>query len=273
MGSDRAEGRAERRAAVIGAASVALLAAAIVSDFVIGSFWAKHAMLTSLLASMLIVVISVAVVNELIERRERRRWSLLAQGVMFALVQSARLTWTSLVEVLRLTEVHTGSVESLLSAARVALDRGRVSEATRGLLADPERRQRLQRVLERLSDHTGEVIAKWATVLVGAAPYAALLDGHVELQGRLEWLTSVLGHREPADEGGRSPRLTRASIATEHADEFDDDWIHDMVVSITARATQLDYNSRELAFELVAADWWNERTQALIDGSGAPAEL
>src|SRR6202020_1713276 len=111
-------GRAEHRAGLIGAVSVALLAAAIASDFVIGSFWARHAMLTSLLASLLVVVISVAVVNELIERRERRRWNLLAQGVMFSLVQSARLTWTSLVEVLRLTEVHTGSIESLLSAAR-----------------------------------------------------------------------------------------------------------------------------------------------------------
>jgi hypothetical protein len=265
MGPDRSEGRAERRAAVIGVASVLLLAAAIASDFVIGSFWAKHEMITSLLSSLLVVVISVAVINELIERRERRRWRLLAQGVMFALVQSARLTWTSLVELLDVTEVHTGSVESLLEAARAALDRRRVSEATRALLADPDRRQRLQRVLERLSDHAGEVIAQWATVLVGAAPYAALLDGHVELQGRLEWLTSVLDHREPAADGGRARRLTRASIATEHADQFDDDWIHDMLVSITALATRLDYDSRELAFALVSVDWWTERTRALTE--------
>src|ERR1700722_19485222 len=131
-------GRAELRAVLIGVVRIALLAAAIASDFVIGSFWARHAMLTSLLASLLIVVISVAVVNELIERRERQRWRLLAQGVLFALVQSARLTWTTLVEVLRLTEVHTGTLESLLASARIALDRDRVSDAARGLLADSE---------------------------------------------------------------------------------------------------------------------------------------
>jgi hypothetical protein len=272
MASNTTTGRAERRAVAIGVASVALLAAAIVSDFMIGSFWERHAMLTSLLASLIIVVISVAVVNELIARRERQRWSLLAQGVIFVLVQSARLTWTSLVEVLRLTEVHTGSIDSLLQAARVALDRDRVSKGARELLADPERRQRLQVVLERLSDHTSDMIAKWATVLVGADPYAELLDGHVELQGRLEWLTSVMEHREPAADGGRNRRLTRASIATEHADEFDDDWVHDMLVSITVLATRLDYDSRELAFSLVPASWWNERTQALIGGSAAVSE-
>jgi len=86
MASARTERRGERRAAVVGGAGVALIAAAIASDFVIGSFWAKHAMLTSVVASLLIVVISVAVINELIERRDRQRWSLLAQSALFALV-------------------------------------------------------------------------------------------------------------------------------------------------------------------------------------------
>jgi hypothetical protein len=120
MAFDSAARHAERRAAAIGVASVALLAAAIASDFVIGSFWTQHAMLTSVLASLIVVVISVAVINEVLERRERRRWSLLAQAVLFALVQNARLTWTTMVEALGLTEVHTGSVESLLGSRSIA---------------------------------------------------------------------------------------------------------------------------------------------------------
>jgi hypothetical protein len=265
MAFDSAARHAERRAAAIGVASVALLAAAIASDFVIGSFWTQHAMLTSVLASLIVVVISVAVINEVLERRERRRWSLLAQAVLFALVQNARLTWTTMVEVLGLTEVHTGSVESLLGSARIALDRDRVSAATRELLADPERRRRLIELLEGLRDHVGGVIANWASVLVGAAPYAAVLERHVELQGRLEWLTSVLEHREPAPEGARNRPLTVASIATEHADEFDEDWTHDMVVSLTLLSTRLDYDSRELAFSLASVDWWLARTQTLLE--------
>jgi hypothetical protein len=256
----------ERRVAIVAGASVALLAAAIVSDFAARSFWDKHAMLTSLAANLLTVVISVAVINELIERRERRRWSLLAQSVIFALVQSARLTWTSLVELLGLTEVHSGAIASLVEGAQIALDRQRVSEATSKLLADPERRPLLQRVTVRLSTHASEVIANWATVLVGAAPYAKLLDRHVELQSRLEWLSSVLAHNEPApDQDGRRRRMTLASIATEHADELGDDWIHDMVVSITILATRLDYDSRNLAFSLASEDWWRERTQVLLE--------
>jgi len=112
---------------------------------------------------------------------------------------------------------------------------------------------------------SGPNYAKQSSAETGARPYAALLERHVELQGRLEWLTSVLEHREPAPEGVRSRRLTRASIATEHADEFDDDWIHDMLVSITVLATRLDYDSRELAFSLFSAGWWTERTQALLE--------
>jgi hypothetical protein len=265
MASGTSEWRAEQRSVVVAAIAVALLGAAIASDFVIGSFWSRHAMVTSLAASLLVVVISVAVINELLERRERKRWQLLAQAVLFALTSSARLTWTTMVELLRLTEVHSGAVASLLEGAKVAVDQPRVSAAARELLADPERRPKLQLAVERLADRGGDVIAKWATMLVGAAPYASLLERHVELQARLEWLASVLAHREPAQEGGRGRRLTTASVATERADEFDDDWIHDMIVVITTMSTRLDYDSRTLAFSLFSEQWWIQRTQTLLE--------
>jgi hypothetical protein len=185
--------------------------------------------------------------------------------VLFALTASARLAWTTMLELLRLTEVHSGAVESLLEGARVGVDRPRVSAAARELLADPERRRQLQLALERLGDRGGDVLAKWATMLVGAAPYATALERHVELQARLEWLASVLAHCEPVPEGGRGRRLTMASVATERADEFGDEWIHDMVVVITTLATRLDYDSRALAFSLFSEQWWIERTQTLLE--------
>jgi hypothetical protein len=111
-----------------------------------------------------------------IERRSRLRWRLLAQSVLFALVQSARLTWTGMLELLGLAEVHTGAVE-----------------------------------------------------------------------------------------GGRRRRLTLTSVATEQADQFDDDWLRDMVVSITVLAARLDYDSRELAFSLAPPDWWVGRTRELAE--------
>ena len=56
-------------------------------------------LLTSWLASLVVVAVTVTVLNELLERRDRKRWSLVAQSALFALIQSARLTWTAMVEV------------------------------------------------------------------------------------------------------------------------------------------------------------------------------
>ncbi len=261
--------RAERHIVGIAAAGALLTALAVASDLWIRTFWARHPMLTSLVANLVVVVISVAVINELIEARNRRRWSLLAQSVLFALVQSARWTWTAMLEVLELGTVQSGALESLLEGASVALDHARVSAAATELLADSERRQRLQRTMERLSKHANEVIAARASIMVGAAPYASLLDRHVELQARLEWVSSVLAHREPTpDRSWSFQALTLSSVATEAADSVDEDWLHDMIVAITVLATRLDYESRELALALAPNDWWNERTREIMETAG-----
>jgi hypothetical protein len=252
-------------------AGTALVALAVISDLVIRPFWSSHPMLTSLVANLVVVAISVAVVNELIEARNRRRWSLLAQSVLFALVQSARWTWTTMLDVLQLGEVQGGAMETILEGARVALDAERVSAAATALLEDPERRQRLQRTMERLSQHASEVIAARASVMVGAAPYAGMLDRHVELQARLEWVSSVLAHLEPVpDRTWSRQALTLSSVATEEADSIDDAWLHDMIVAITVLAARLDYESRELALSLASNDWWNARTREIMASAGPP---
>jgi FG-GAP repeat len=46
----------------------------VVSDVVIGSFWLRHALLASIVGSVIVVMLSVAVINEVIETRRRRRW-------------------------------------------------------------------------------------------------------------------------------------------------------------------------------------------------------
>src|SRR5580700_8594697 len=73
---------------------IALLAlvafvAGVVSDFTSGNFWGRHALLASLAGSVLVVMLSLAVINEVLERGRRRRWSILAQYVMFELVRNA----------------------------------------------------------------------------------------------------------------------------------------------------------------------------------------
>jgi hypothetical protein len=261
----------ERRLVLAACVGLALMVAAGVSDFVVGSFWLRHALLTSLVANVLVVAITLVVINEFVERRDRRRWNLLAQSVLLALTQSARATWTGLVEVLRLGEVHSGAVQHLLEGASVARDSERVSQAIRELLADEERRSVLQRVTVTLADHTSQVIARWASVMVNASPYATVLDRHVELAARLEWLSSVLTHKEPPEgQSRREQALLRSSVATEHADEWgSDEWLHDQLLAVINLATELDYRSRELAYEIVPLSWWAERTAGLAGPEAA----
>jgi hypothetical protein len=255
----------ERRLVLAACVGLALILAAGASDFVIGSFWARHALLTSLIANVLVVAITLAVINEFVERRDRRRWNLLAQAVLFALTQSARATWTGLVQVLRLGEVESGSVQPLLEGAAVARDTERVSQAISELLADDERRTVLQRVTVAQADYASQVIARWAPVMVNASPYAAVLNRHVELAGRLEWLSSVLTHNEPPEgQSSRDRVLVRSNVASEHAEEFGgDEWLHDQILAVINLATELDYRSRELAYAIVPLSWWATRTAGL----------
>jgi hypothetical protein len=255
-----------RRLVLAAAVGLLLVAGAVASDFEVASFWERHALLTSLIANVLVVAVTVVVLNELIERRSRRRWSLLAQSALFALTQSARATWTLMLELLEIAEVESGDPESLIADARLALDTPRLSEAVYVLLAQEDGRARLQMVCQRLGQHCAQVIATWAAVMIEARPYAEILDRHVELAGRLEWLGSVLAQNEPApDQTPRERNLTRSSIAAEYASELaEDEWLHDMTLSMVRLALRLDYESRETAFSIVSREWWTERTTGLV---------
>ena len=53
----------DRRLQVAAAAGLVLVLAAGASDFVVGSFWERHGMLTSLVANLIVVGVTVAVVQ------------------------------------------------------------------------------------------------------------------------------------------------------------------------------------------------------------------
>jgi hypothetical protein len=257
-----------RRLLIASCAGVVLIGAAAGSDFLIGSFWTGHALLTSLIANLLIVGATVVVINGVIERRDQKRWSLLAQSVLFSLIQSARATWTGLLELLDIGTVESGSERSLRDAAELAGDTERMERAAGALLADDERRARLQRVTVGLSEHASRVIADWAPVMVSARAYASVLDRHVELAGRLEWLSSVLAHNEPVSEqSGRDRQLARSNVASERADELgSDDWIRAQVLALIRLGLELDAQSRDHAFQIVPLSWWARRTHELAAG-------
>jgi hypothetical protein len=158
-----------RRLLVVTALGVAVIAVAGASDFLFGAFWSSHAMLTSLIASLLVLAVTVVVLNEVLDRRDRRRWSVLAQYVLFQLVQCARASWLGFAELVTEQAIETGASEGLLAGAQRALDTTAFSAATKAMLEDPERR-RVQEMVVILATHSRGVIAGWASVMVGAGP-------------------------------------------------------------------------------------------------------
>jgi hypothetical protein len=258
-----------RRLVIAAVLGIVVIAAAAASDFVFGSFWVAHAMLTALIASLLVLAVTVVVLNEWLGRRDRRRWSVLAQYVLFQLVQAARASWIGLVELIGEVELQTGSTDGLLAGARIALDTDGFAASARAMLADPERRRVLQEMFVILAAHGRGVLTDWAAVMVGAGPYAGVFDRHVELQARLDWIAATLSHNEPTQARTfHETKLARSSVAAEHADRLDDQWLHRELVSTTQLAIRLDYDSRKLGFELVSFEWWAERSRAILADDG-----
>src|SRR5262249_50258989 len=155
-----------------------------------------------------------AVLNEVLERRQRERWSVLAQYALFDLVRTARFVWTSLLELTGLVEDDELEDGALAAGIEAVVDTPRLVAAIDDMLASAERREQLHRLLGRLHVQGQEVLGRWAAVMVNSRTYAETLDRHVELYSRLYWWGSVLDEADPLEEHLSKPRLSRVSPAT-----------------------------------------------------------
>lgn len=260
-----------RQTRIIAGLAMVVLAGAVASDELANAFWSHHWLLTSLISSLVVVAVSVAVVNEALERRRRRRWSVLAQYVLFELVRTARLTWTGLMELLGLMYAGEQTQATLNTGARTLLDTPRAFAGMKELLADSERRRQLHGLIERLLGRADEVLGRWAGVMLSSAAYAEIIDQHVELYSRLAWVGSLLEYVEPTGDGPQRRRLTRSSPAVQLQGEFDDDWLSHNLVAIAQLAEALDEGSLQLALRVVPAEWWTARWQSpAATSSGEP---
>jgi hypothetical protein len=82
----------------------------------------RHTLFTGLVASLIVVAVTAAVLNEVLERRQRERWSVLAQYALFDFVHTARLVWTGLLELAGLVPDGALGDGALAAASEVALD-------------------------------------------------------------------------------------------------------------------------------------------------------
>ena len=242
---------------IVAGVSLLVLFGAIAWDLANDGFWSRHALFTSLVASSIVVAVTAAVLNEVLERRQRERWSVLAQYALFDLVRVARLVWSGLLELAGL--VPEGELEdgALAAGSEAVRDTPRLTAAMDEMLASDERREQLHRLISGLFGHGQEVLGRWADVMVNSGTYAEIVDRHVELYSRLYWWGSVLDESEPLEEHLSRPRLSRVSPATRAATgPVEDEWLRDNLVAIAQLAESLDEGSFELALRIVPLDWW-----------------
>jgi len=245
-----------RSTRIIGGLSVLVFAGAVVWDLVNDEFWSRHALFTSLIASLIVVAVTVAVLNEVLERRQRQRWSVLAQYALFEFVHTARLVWTGLLELAGLAPDGELDDEALATGSNAVLDTPRLAAAVDEMLADVDRREQLHRLIVRLRAHGQEVLGRWADVMVNSGTYAETVDRHVELYSRLYWWGSVLDESDPLEEHLDRPRLSRLSPATQASGPVEDEWLRDNLVAIAQLAESLDRTSFDLAMRIVPPEWW-----------------
>jgi hypothetical protein len=245
-----------RTTRIIGALSLLVLGGAIAWDLADDRFWSRHALFAGLIASLIVVAVTAAVLNEVLERRQRERWAVLAQYALFEFMRTARLVWSGLLELAGL--VPDGELDdgSLTAGSEAARDTPRVAAAMDELLASPDRREQLHRLITGLQGHGQEVLGRWAAVMVNSGTYAEIVDRHVELYSRLYWWGSVLDESEPLSEHLSRPRLSRVSPATQTSGPIEDEWLRDNLVAIVQLAESLDRSSFELAFRIVPLEWW-----------------
>src|SRR5262245_42392700 len=123
-----------RATRIIGLLSVLVLSGAVAWDLADDGFWVRHTLFTGLVASFIVVAVTAAVLNEILERRQRERWSVLAQYALFDLIRAARLVWSGLLELAGLLPEGEFEDGLLGAGSEAALDTARVAAAIDDML-------------------------------------------------------------------------------------------------------------------------------------------
>jgi hypothetical protein len=178
--SHRTYGRGTR---IIAGLSVLVPSGAIACDLVNDGFWSRHALFTSLVASLIVVAVTAAVLNEVLERRRRARWSVPVRIVRVRPHGSPRVERSARARRSRSGRRARGrdTRGRLRGGARHAASHRAMDE----MLASAERREQLHRLIGGLLGHGREVLGRWADVMVYSGTYAEIVDRHVEPYSRL----------------------------------------------------------------------------------------
>jgi hypothetical protein len=247
--------RASRRPPIAALGAVALIAVLVSSDFYASQFWLEHPVTTAFLAALTVVLVSVTLIDVILNRRSERRWRLLAQYALLELAEAAHGAFGVLLGVM--DEGNSGSddaadpsrvTEVLDSPERAPVLRHKIDV----ILKDPLRRDELRESLEQTLGTSRELISRWGAVLTGSASFSELFDRHVEMIGRIHGLWYFLAYGRRRGSRFRSPGGSHR-----------DDWFVDNLLSMTRIAIRLEDETWAIALRIVPPDWWDTRTDEL----------
>jgi hypothetical protein len=225
------------------------------SDFYSGRFWTNHPVTTAILGSLVAVLVSVTVIEVVLNRRSERRWRLLAQYALLELAEAAHAAWGVLISVVH--DQDSGNHE-MAEPSRITqiLDSPELAPALKrnieALLADADKRHQLRTSLEHALDTSRGLLSRWGVVLTGSSSYSELFDSHVEMIGRIHGLWYFLAYGTRRGSQFRSPGGSHS-----------DDWFVDNLLSMTRLAIRLEGQTWAVALEVVPPDWWDLRTDEL----------
>ena len=209
-------------------AGLSLLALIIValSDFLLTDFWDHNAMVTSVVADILVLIVGVAVENEFLTARARREWRLLADYGVVELGEVARHTWVMLAQHIGMGKRESLTLREFRELIRSPQAEEEIRELALRIAADRSRRKSMHELVADLADNARSRLGRWAPVLV-ETPFPRAVTRFVRLQARLTRLQTVLWEDslnwQPSYEGSG-----------------DADWIADRVANIIELGSHLD---------------------------------
>ena len=172
-----------RATGILAGLSLLLLSGAMAWDLVNDRFWGRHALFASLVAGLIVVAVTAAVLMSC-SSAANVTLAVLAQYALFDLFRTARLVWVSLLELARL--VPDGEIEggALDAGSEVVHDTPRLAQAIDEMMASDDSREQLHRLITETTQVTagkGRARAMGEYSVVNSGTYAEVVDRHVKL--------------------------------------------------------------------------------------------
>jgi hypothetical protein len=195
----------------VGVVSVLAVVGLCASDF-FTQFWVEHPMITAVLAAVVVLGVTVAIVDEYVSASQARRWTVVAVIALNELAEAAHKVRVAILELLGLERGM--QAQAFLDLVATPDGAQRVSEALYAVAGDPGRTGPLLKLVRELLEQQREVMTRWAAVMTQRAPHAAAIERFGEIHARLLRLAQELVAQQEGSEEALGPDWVAGRIAT-----------------------------------------------------------